>query len=33
LAWAMGRSNRSGRTAFHFILDLAARLDVDLPQS
>ena len=29
-AWAMGRGNRSGRTAFHFILDLAARLDVDL---
>lgn len=33
LAWAMGRGNRSGRTAFHFILDLAGRLDVDLPQN
>ena len=33
LAWAMGRGNRSGRTAFHFILDLAARLDVDLPHA
>ena len=26
LAWAMGRGNRSGRTAHHFILDLAGKL-------
>ena len=32
LAWAMGRGNRSGRTAFQFILDLAARLNVQLPE-
>lgn len=30
LAWAMGRGNRSGRTAHHFILDLAGKLGITL---
>ena len=31
LAWAMGRGNRSGRSAHQYIIDLAGRLDVTLP--
>ena len=31
LAWAMARGNRSGRTAHQFIIDLAGRLDITLP--
>lgn len=31
LAWAMGRGNRSGRSAYQFIIDLAARLETKLP--
>lgn len=31
LAWAMARGNRSGRTAYQYIIDLATRLDVKLP--
>ena len=30
LSWAVGRGNRSGRSAFQFILDLALRLKIDI---
>ena len=30
LSWAVGRGNRSGRSAFQFILDLALRLKMDI---
>lgn len=30
LSWAVGRGNRSGRSAFQFILDLALRLEIDI---
>ena len=31
LSWAMGRGNRSGRSAHQFIVDLAGRLNITIP--